>query len=105
MPAVPVTVVTFTTVFTELMPLRVTVNTAGLTSATVTLSIVTVGIAFVSVIVPVPVALVLLVLPEVTVPLNVKVSLGSLIASILVGTLTVTLVCPAGIVTVVVVTV
>ena len=105
MPAVPVIVVTFTTVSTELMPLRVTVNTAAVPSATVGLLIVTVGSAFVSVMVAVPVALVLLVLPEVTVPLNVKVSLGSLMASVLVGTLTVTLVCPAGIVTVVVVVV
>ena len=105
MPAVPVTVVTFTTVFTELMPLRVTVNTAVVPSATVGLLMVTVGVALVSLMVAVPVALVLLVLPEVTVPLNVKVSLGSLMASVLVGTLTVTLVCPAGIVTVVVVVV
>ena len=105
MPAVPVTVVTFTTVSTELMPLRVTVNTAVVPSATVGLLMVTVGGAFVSVIVAVPVALVLLVLPEVTVPLNVKVSFGSLMASVLVGTLTVTLVCPAGMVTVVVVVV
>ena len=105
MPAVPVTVVTFTTVSTELMPLRVTVNTAVVHSATVGLLMVTVGSAFVSVMVAVPVALVLLVLPEVTVPPNVKVSLGSLMASVLVGTLTVTLVCPAGMVTVVVVVV
>ena len=76
MPAVPVTVVTFTTVFTELMPLRVTVNTAVVPSATVGLLMVTVGVAFVSLMVAVPVALVLLVLPEVTVPLNVKVSFG-----------------------------
>ena len=105
MPAVPVIVVTFTTVSTELMPLRVTVNTAGIPSATVGLLIVTVGSAFVLVMVAVPVGFVLLVVPEVTVPLNVKVSLGSLMASLLVGTLTVTLVCPAGIVTVVVVVV
>ena len=43
----------------------------------------------------------LVVVPEVTVALNVKVSLGSDKVSVVVGTFTVTDVCPAGIVTLV----
>jgi len=58
-----------------------------------------------SLIVAVPIAVVLLVLPEVTVAFNVKLSDGSSMVSSVVGTLTVMLVCTAGIVTVVVVAV
>ena len=54
-----------------------------------------------SVIVPVPLALVLVVLPEVIVPVKVKFSFPSTNASVFAGTVTVALVCPAGIVTVV----
>ena len=80
-----------------------TVNTALDPSLTVGLLMLAVGVASLSVIVAVPVAVVLLVLPEVTVASNVKLSDGSSVASSVVGTLTVTLVCPAGMVTVVMV--
>ena len=62
---------------------------------------VTVGVPSSSLIVPVPCGLVLAVLPEVTVPFSVIVSVGSLVVSSTVGTVTVALVLPAGIVTVV----
>ena len=65
--------------------------------------IVTTGAPVASVIVPVAIigVLPLVVVPEVTVVVTVKVSLPSDIASSVVGTFTVTDVCPAGIVTVV----
>jgi hypothetical protein len=71
----------------------------------VALAIVTIGSGVVSTITPVALALGLLVLPEIIVPLKVNVSVPSLMLSVCIGTLTVTLVCPAGIVTVVVVVV
>ncbi|CAM3545456.1 hypothetical protein FLPS109957_10320 [Flavobacterium psychrophilum] len=55
--------------------------------------------------VTVPVGLVLMVLPLVTVPFTVNVSAGSSIVSSKIGTVTFTVVCPAGIVTVVTVVV
>jgi hypothetical protein len=104
-PAVPFKVVISTTVGTELGLLSVTANTALLPSNTVTLSIVTIGIGSLSIMVPVPVADAVAVLVLVTVPLNINVSIGSFVVSCVVGAVTVTLVCPAGIVTVVVVVV
>ena len=90
---------------TELAPLKLTVNTAAVPSFTLGFEILTVGCALTSLIVAVPLAVVLAVAPEVTVPFKVKFSDGSLMASVNVGTLTVTLVLPAGMVTVVVVVV
>ena len=101
----PVVVTTFITVSTELAPEIDTVNTAKPPSVTVGLLMLTVGVASLSLMVAVPIAAVLLVLPEVTVPFKVKVSADSSILSSVVGTLTVTEVCPAGMVTVVVVAV
>ena len=85
--------------------LKVTVNTAVVPSTMVTSPMLTVGSASLSVIVAMPVAVLLLVLVELTVAPNVKVSVGSLVVSSIVGTLTVTLVAPAGMVTDVVVVV
>ena len=85
--------------------LKVTVNTAVVPSTMVTSPMLTVGSASLSVIVAMPVAVLLLVLVELTVAPNVKVSVGSLVVSCVVGTLTVTLVAPAGMVTDVVVVV
>ena len=99
----PVVVTIFITVSTELGLLKLTVNTAGLPSDTIGELILTVGCGSSSVIVPVPWALVLLVFDDVTLPVTMKVSVGSLVVSCVVGTLTVTLVLPAGMVTVVVV--
>ena len=95
----------FTTVGVKLGVDKLTVNTAVTPSTTVTSSIDTVGGALESLIVAVPTGAVFNVLPEVTVPFKVKVSGVSFNTSVNVGTLTVTLVCPAGIVTVVVVVV
>ena len=103
--ALALVVVTFTVVSTLLGLLNPTVNTALLPSVTVGLLIVTVGTAVASVIVPVPTALVLAVFVLVTVPFNVNVSVPSLMLSGVVGTVTVTLVCPAGMVIVCVVVV
>ena len=64
-----------------------------------------VGVAFVSLIVPIAVTGVLLAFPELTVPVTVNVSFGSSIASVFVGTLNVAVVCPANIVTLIVVVV
>ena len=105
MPAVPIVVTTSTTVSTELGTSIDTVNTAGLPSVTLGLLMLTVGVASLSVIVAVPTGVVLAVLPEVTVPFKVKFSTGSSVVSSVVGTLTVTLVAPAGMVTVCVVAV
>ena len=80
-------------------------KTASVPSLTVGLEMLTVGWALVSLIVAVPLAVVLAVAPAVTVPVKVKFSDGSLIASVDVGTFTVTLVLPAGMVTVVLVVV
>ena len=82
-----------------------TVNTALDPSLTVGLLTLAVGVASLSVIVAVPLAVVFAVLPEVTVASRVKLSEGSSVESSVVGTLTVTPVCPAGMVTVVVVVV
>ena len=92
------------TVSTELGISKLTVTVALPTpSSTVISLIVTVGVASLSVMVPVPVSLLLVVLPLVTVPDSVIVSVGSSILSSIVVTLTVIDVCPAGMVTVVVV--
>jgi hypothetical protein len=104
-PAVPVVVTTLMIVGTLLGLLKAITKPAVLPSNTVTLPIVTIGNGVVSTITPVALALGLLVLPEIIVPLKVNVSVPSLMLSVCVGTLTVTLVCPAGIVTVVVVVV
>ena len=53
-----------------------------------------------SVIVTVPLGLVFETVPEVTLPLTVKSSFGSSMLSSIIGIVTSTLVCPAGIVTV-----
>ena len=98
-------VVTLIVVGTLLGLLRLTINTAGLPSTVVGLEMVTVGTPSLSVIVPVPVAVVLLVLVDVTFIDKVNVSVDSAVVSFVVGTVTVTLVAPAGIVTVVVVVV
>ena len=105
MPAVPVAVTTLITVSTKLGVLNVTTNTAGLPSVAVGLEMVTVGGVVASTSVAVPEPVVLLVLPEVTVAFNVNVSFGSIVPSVNVGTLTLAVVCPAGIVTVVAVVV
>ena len=102
LPAVPVVVTTSITVSTELAPLKLTVKTASTPSFTDGLEMLTVGRALISLMVAVPLAVVLAVDPAVPVPVKVKFSDGSLMASVNVGTLTVTLVLPAGMVTVVV---
>ena len=98
-------VVTLIVVGTLLGLLRLTINTAGLPSTVVIFEMVTVGAASLSVMVPVPVAVVLLVLADVTFIDKVNVSVVSAVVSFVVGTVTVTLVAPAGMVTVVVVVV
>ena len=82
--------------------LNVTVNTALLPSVAVALAIVTVGNDVASMIVPVACACGFNVLLDVTVPVKVNVSAPSLMLSMVVGTLTVAVVAPTGIVTVVV---
>ena len=89
------------TVSTELGLLNVTTNTAGEPSVGDGLFIVTVGAGSLSMIVPIAVAVGLLV--PVELPVIVNVSFGSSIASSVVGTVTVAVVCPAGIVMVCVV--
>ena len=105
MPAVPVVVVMLIVVGTLLGVLMFTTNTAVCPSTTVGLLIATTGNGVASVIVPVAVAAVLAVFVLLTFAFSVNVSVPSLMLSTVVGTLTVTLVCPAGIVTVVVVSV
>ena len=65
-------------------------------SATVGLLTVTVGVAFVSLIVPTAVSLVLAVGKLLALIATVNVSFGSSIASMVVGTFSVAVVCPAG---------
>ncbi|CAM3859814.1 hypothetical protein FLGE108171_16105 [Flavobacterium gelidilacus] len=102
----PVVVTISITVSTELTPLIVTGTvTVPASSFTDTLPIVTVGAPSLSIIVTVPLVVVLLVLPDVTVPPTVKVSSSSSIASSNIGITTSTVVCPAGIVTVMIVVV
>ena len=96
MPAVPIVVTTVMMVSTELAPLNVITNGALLPSATVGLLTVTVGVAFVSLIVPTAVSLVLAVGKLLALIATVNVSFGSSIASVLVGTFSVAVVCPAG---------
>ncbi len=96
-----VTISTVTSVVVGLE--RFTSNTRSVPSVCVTSEILTVGAPSLSVIVPVPLGSVLAVLPEVTVPSTVKVSSGSSVASSILGTVTVTPVLPAGIVTVTIV--
>ena len=99
--AVPPTVDTTIVVGTLLGLLIDTTKLALVPSVAVALAMVTVGIGVASIITPVVLAVVLPVLPEVTVAVNTNVSVPSLILSIVVGTFTVTLVAPAGMVTVV----
>ena len=96
MPAVPIVVTTLITMSTELAPLKVITNPALLPSVAVGLLTVTVGVAFVSLIVPTAVSLVLAVGKLLAVMATVKFSFGSSIASVLVGTFSVAVVCPAG---------
>ena len=103
--ALPLLVLSVIVVGTLLGFVNVTVKTATLPSTTVGLLMLTVGFRSLSFIVPVPTAIVFAVFVEVTVALNVKFSVGSFVVSSVVGTLTVTLVAPAGMVTVVVVVV
>ena len=103
--ALPLLVVSVIVVGTLLGFVNVTVKTATLPSTTVGLLMLTVGFGSLSFIVPVPTAVVFAVFVEVTVAPNVKFSVGSFVVSSVVGTLTVTLVAPAGMVTVVVVVV
>ena len=103
--AVPLDVVSVIVVGTLLGLLKLTVKTATLPSTTVGLLMLTVGFGSLSVIVAVPTTVVLAVFVEVTVAPNVKVSVGSAVVSWVVGTFTVTLIAPAGMVTVVVVVV
>ena len=87
---------------TALGTLMLTTKTTVWPSVTVGLLMVTIGKPVLSIIVPVAtIGAVLVVLPEVTVPVKVNVSVPSLIISPIVGILTVTVVAPAGIVTVV----
>ena len=104
MPAVPVVVTISTTVSSVLAISMLTGTTASPPSVTVTSPIVTVGTSLSSM-VTVPLGSVFAVLPLVTVPSTVKVSSTSSIVSSVVGIVTFTLVLPAGIVTVVVVSV
>ncbi len=102
----PVAVVMLITVSTELTTSILTgMVTVPAPSLIVTFPIVATGVASLSVMVTVPVGLVLMVLPLVTVPFTVNVSAGSSIVSSKIGTVTFTVVCPAGIVTVVTVVV
>ena len=101
----PVVVTISIVVGTELGLLSVITKFAGVPSAAVALAIVTIGVGLLSVIVATPDAVVLLVLVLVTVAFKVKVSLGSSMLSAVVGTVTVTRVAPAGMVTVAVVVV
>ena len=99
--ALPLFVLITMVVGTLLGLLNVTTKFASVPSVAVALAIVTVGIGVASIITPVVLAVVLPVLPEVTVAVNTNVSVPSLILSVSVGTFTVTLVAPAGMVTVV----
>ena len=101
----PVVVVTLITVGTLLGVFKVTTNTAVAPSVIIGLLMVTIGSAVPSTIVPVAVATVVMVFVETIVPVKVNVSVPSISPSIDVGTLTVTLVAPAGMVTDVVVVV
>ena len=96
----PVLVVIVITVGTLLGLLSVMTNTAGLPSTTVALEMLTVGGKSLSTIVPVPTAVGFEVLVLVAVKVNV--SVDSLVVSSVVGTFTITLVAPAGIITVLV---
>ena len=100
--ALPLLVTTLIVVAVKLGVFKLTVNTAVVPSTTVGLEIANVGAALLSVIVPVPTAVVFDVLPEVTVPVNVNCSAFSYKISTVVGTFTVAVVCPDGIVIVVV---
>ena len=75
-----------------------TVNTALLPSVIVGLLMVTIGNGVASMITPVAVADVVAVLVDTSVPVKVNVSVPSLILSPVVGTFTVKVVAPAGIV-------
>ena len=91
----------FTTVATALGVLICTTNVPVVPSVAVALAMVNIGNPVLSIIVPVADKFVLAVLLLVTVPTNVKVSVPSLMLSPKVVTGTVTLVAPAGIVTVI----
>ena len=100
--ALPLLVLSVIVVGTALGTLILTTKMAVCPSVTVGLPIVTIGKPVLSIIVPIATTgAVLVVLPEVTVPVKVNVSVPSLMISPVVGILTVTVVAPAGIVTVV----
>ena len=103
MPAVPLVNVKVNVVSVLEATLKVIGKLMALPSLAAASPIVTTGAPVASVIVAVATIGVepLVVVPEVTVALSVKVSLGSDKVSVVVGTFTVTDVCPAGIVTVV----
>ena len=105
MPAVPLVKVKVKVVSVLEGTLKVIGKLMPVPSTLLASPMVTIGTPVASVIVPVPVAVGLLVLPEVTVPVTVKVSSASDRPSTVVGTFTVTVVCPAGMVTVMVVVV
>ena len=89
------------TVSTELGLDNETTKIAFCPSFTIGLLMLIVGVGSLSIIVLVPLVVTVLVLVEVTVPDKVNVSFSSSIKSSIVGTLTVAVVCPAGIVTVI----
>ena len=99
--AVPLAVLIVIVVGNELGFDRLAVNIAMFPSITSTLFMDTLGTISSFKIVPVPNGFTFDVLPEVTIPLSVNVSFGSLIGSGVVSTLTIIDVCPAGIVIVV----
>ena len=100
--ALPLLVLSVIVVGTALGTLILTTKMAVCPSVTVGLPIVNIGKPVLSIIVPIATTgAVLVVLLEVTVPVKVNVSVPSLMISPVVGILTVTVVAPAGIVTVV----
>ena len=108
MPAVPVVVTISITVSTELGTLKVTGTLAVPSpSLTVTSPMVTVGVASLSTIVTSPMKSLLAasIVPLTSVPFTVNFSFGSSIKSSVIGITTFTVVCPAGMVTCIVVAV
>ena len=108
MPAVPVVVTISITVSTELGTLKVTGTLAVPSpSLTVTSPMVTLGVASLSTIVTSPMKSLLAasIVPLTSVPFTVNFSFGSSIKSSVIGITTFTVVCPAGMVTCIVVAV
>ena len=97
MPAVPVVVTILITVSTELGPLNVITNIAGLPSVAVGLEMVTAGVGSSSLIVPIAVSVVLVFGKFGDDTDTVKVSFGSSMLSVVVGTTNVPVVAPAAI--------